>query len=208
MSRLTRYDDRVPPGEGEPSAYRTPAPREPELVTSSPLGSGPPPPLRVTWKQIAIFLLIVPFAMAAMVSMLALSQGGSLLCDRGSNRCDLDNGWLIHDRERFPVEHLQGAHVVWSHGSSMWTGHKIYGVEIVTLDGAHALGGESSDRAAKVALKNDIEAYVKDPSVATLDVRVAADTFPYVIVAMLGVIYGIYGLALLVGWLRQRKQPA
>jgi hypothetical protein len=162
--------------------------------------------MRVTWKQIAIFVLVLPLAIGTAVSMLTSSQCGSLICTRTSNRCDLDNGWLLHDRAQFPVEHLRGANVVWSSAGSMWTGPKAYGLEIVTLDGAYRLGGKSSERPEKVALKSNVDAFVNDPNVATLDVRVAADTVPYLLVAMLGLIYGFYGLALLVAGLRQMRE--
>src|ERR1019366_3644303 len=102
MARVTRYHGLLLPDEGQPTDYRTQAAREPEPVLEPALRRGPPAP--PTWKQIGIFLLVLPLVIAFMASMLSEGQGGTLVCNRASNRCDLDNGWLIHDREQFPPD--------------------------------------------------------------------------------------------------------
>src|ERR1019366_9254711 len=132
-------------------------------------------------------------------SMLSEGQGGPLVCNRPSNRCDLDNGGLIHDREQFPPDHLQGAKVVRSHSTSIYySNHKIYGVEITTSNGVYDLGGASAGHAGKIAVAATIVAFAKDPGVPSLDVHVAAGTLEYVLVSLLGLIYGAFGLALLI----------
>jgi hypothetical protein len=155
----------------------------------------------------AIAFGIFVFAAAFGVSRLHSAQRGTLACSRAANRCDIDNGWLIRDHAEFPADQLRGAKVVWSRASNrMYTsGAKVYSVEVIAADGTHDLSGPRDDHKSQDKVAATIDAFAKDPNApTTLDVRIAAETFDYVLVSMLCGIYGLVLVAMFAQLLRQR----
>ncbi len=153
---------------------------------------------RVGRTQIIIFLVVVPFALLFGRAMIQGAQGGELVCSRAQNRCEIQNGWLIRERIVFPANELSGAKSVYF----VKMNRKIYSVSVVTRQESFALGGSDRPEHAKVVAA--IDAFAHDAKSPSLEARIAPDTVRYVIVAFLALIYGLFGLALVVAWVRQR----
>jgi hypothetical protein len=181
---------------GATDAYRTPAPIEPAAPVLSPA------PRRPRLYQVLVFLLVLPLAFYFGRRLLADAQGGTLLCSRAQNRCELESGWLIREREVFAAGDLQGAKVVRRPSRSVRL--EAYGVDVITTGGSRKLGGASTARGEQDAIARTITTFAQDPSAPSLDAHLTASTFSYVIVSLLGLIYGFMGLALLIGWIRAR----
>ncbi len=136
------------------------------------------------------------------------AQGGTLACSRAENRCEIDNGWLIHHREQFPASELLGAKVVWSHKTLLYySDQKVYGVDVVTRSGSRQLGGAKTDRAPQAAIAATIRAFANDRAAPPLEVHQGASAMGYVLVWLLVGIYGFVTVAMLIGWLRRRRTP-
>jgi hypothetical protein len=147
-----------------------------------------------------VFFLILPLAFYFGRRLLADAQGGTLLCSRPQNRCELESGWLIRERDVFAAGDLQGAKVVRRASRSFRL--KAYGVDVITTGGSHKLGGASTVRGEQDTVARTITTFAQDPTAPSLDAHLTASTFGYGIVSLLGLIYGSMGLALLIGWIK------
>jgi hypothetical protein len=58
-------------------------------------------------------------------------HAGRLVCSQADDRCEIDHGWLLVDREPFPSADLLGAKVVrqadpFSFGGDSWTVRRLW----------------------------------------------------------------------------------
>lgn len=158
---------------------------------------------RVGLKKVALVLLVLLTAGPLAFGWMSDAPGGTLSCSRAENRCSIVRGWLLRESEKFPTDDLVGAEVIASWERTLYSKHKVYGVDVVTRSASRELAGANTNRAEQVAIVATIRAFVGDPRAPSLEVHQNANTIGYVSVGLLVGIYGLFGLAMLIGRLRK-----
>ena len=157
----------------------------------------------MVWVAPLVVLAILPFG----YGWVARGEPTSLTCDRAKDRCEVVHGWVIHRREELRVQDLISAEVKWDWDSSRsGSRSKVYWVKLITGDAPRPLGAATPDQDEKLDIASKIKAFANDPSAPSLQVRQHAWMSRYIVAGLVVGIYGLVGLAFLIGWLRKPQR--